>query len=105
MADPQQQPEQLAERYVDADKGVADVKATSRRARYILMERLPKTPRCWPGARLPVENAHLVSKVVEGKEEEGAKFRDYFDHHEPISRVSHRAGDVPAATKACCSWR
>ncbi|OQV66338.1 hypothetical protein AK51_09785 [Serratia nematodiphila DZ0503SBS1] len=25
--DPQQQPEQLAERYVDADKGVADVKA------------------------------------------------------------------------------
>ena len=39
-----------------------------------------------------MENAHLVSKVVEGKEEEGAKFRDYFDHHEPISQVpSHRA--------------
>ena len=38
------------------------------------------------------KNAHLVSKVVEGKEEEGAKFRDYFDHHEPIANVpSHRA--------------
>ncbi|MCI2402996.1 RNA-binding transcriptional accessory protein, partial [Serratia sp. PGPR-27] len=38
------------------------------------------------------KNAHLVSKVIEGKEEEGAKFRDYFDHHEPISQVpSHRA--------------
>lgn len=38
------------------------------------------------------KNAHLVAKVVEGKEEEGAKFRDYFDHHEPIAQVpSHRA--------------
>lgn len=38
------------------------------------------------------KNAHLVSKVVEGKEQEGAKFRDYFDHHEPIAQVpSHRA--------------
>ncbi len=33
-----------------------------------------------------------VSTVVSGKEEEGAKFRDYFDHHEPIATVpSHRA--------------
>ena len=38
------------------------------------------------------KNAHLVATVVSGKEEEGAKFRDYFDHHEPISTVpSHRA--------------
>ncbi len=38
------------------------------------------------------KNAHLVSTVVSGKEEEGAKFRDYFDHHEPIATVpSHRA--------------
>lgn len=38
------------------------------------------------------KNAHLVATVVSGKEEEGAKFRDYFDHHEPISTTpSHRA--------------
>ncbi len=38
------------------------------------------------------KNAHLVSTVFSGKEEEGAKFRDYFDHHEPIATVpSHRA--------------
>lgn len=38
------------------------------------------------------KNAHLVATVVSGKEEEGAKFRDYFDHHEPIATVpSHRA--------------
>lgn len=39
-----------------------------------------------------MEKRPLVSTVVSGKEEEGAKFRDYFDHHEPIATVpSHRA--------------
>ncbi len=91
--DPQQQPEQLAERYVDADKGVADVKAALDGARYILMERFAEDAALLAKVRDYLwKNAHLVSKVVEGKEEEGAKFRDYFDHHEPISQVpSHRA--------------
>ncbi|CAI1090485.1 30S ribosomal protein S1 [Serratia marcescens] len=91
--DPQQQPEQLAERYVDADKGVADVKAVLDGARYILMERFAEDAALLAKVRDYLwKNAHLVSKVVEGKEEEGAKFRDYFDHHEPISQVpSHRA--------------
>ncbi|HEJ7261837.1 TPA: RNA-binding transcriptional accessory protein [Serratia marcescens] len=91
--DPQQQPEQLAERYVDADKGVADVKAALDDARYILMERFAEDASLLAKVRDYLwKNAHLVSKVVEGKEEEGAKFRDYFDHHEPISQVpSHRA--------------
>lgn len=91
--DPQQQPEQLAERYVDADKGVADVKAALDGARYILMERFAEDAALLAKVRDYLwKNAHLVAKVVEGKEEEGAKFRDYFDHHEPISQVpSHRA--------------
>ena len=39
-----------------------------------------------------MEKRPPVSTVVSGKEEEGAKFRDYFDHHEPIATVpSHRA--------------
>ena len=91
--DPQQQPEQVAERYLDADKGVADVKAALDGARYILMERFAEDATLLAKVRDYLwKNAHLVSKVVEGKEEEGAKFRDYFDHHEPISQVpSHRA--------------
>lgn len=91
--DPQQQPEQLAERYVDAEKGVADVKAALDGARYILMERFAEDAALLAKVRDYLwKNAHLVSKVVEGKEDEGAKFRDYFDHHEPISQVpSHRA--------------
>ncbi|MBH2946652.1 RNA-binding transcriptional accessory protein [Serratia ureilytica] len=91
--DPQQQPEQLAERYVDAEKGVADVKAALDGARYVLMERFAEDAALLAKVRDYLwKNAHLVSKVVEGKEDEGAKFRDYFDHHEPISQVpSHRA--------------
>lgn len=91
--DPQQHPEQLAERYVDAEKGVADVKAALDGARYILMERFAEDAALLAKVRDYLwKNAHLVSKVVEGKEDEGAKFRDYFDHHEPISQVpSHRA--------------
>jgi uncharacterized protein len=37
------------------------------------------------------ENGQLVAKVAAGKEEAGAKFRDYFDYREPISAIpSHR---------------
>ncbi len=91
--DPQQDPDTLAARYVDADKGVADTKVALDGARYILMERFSEDAALLAKVRNYLwKNAHLVSKVVEGKEEEGAKFRDYFDHHEPIANVpSHRA--------------
>ncbi|HEI6725577.1 TPA: RNA-binding transcriptional accessory protein [Yersinia enterocolitica] len=91
--DPQQDPEQVALAYVDADKGVADTKAALDGARYILMERFAEDATLLAKVRQYLwKNAHLVAKVVEGKEQEGAKFRDYFDHHEPIAQVpSHRA--------------
>ncbi len=38
------------------------------------------------------EHGHIRSRVVEGKETEGAKFRDWFDFAEPIEAMpSHRA--------------
>ncbi|EKN5090690.1 TPA: RNA-binding transcriptional accessory protein [Yersinia enterocolitica] len=91
--DPQQDPEQVALAYVDADKGVADTKAALDGARYILMERFAEDATLLAKVRQYLwKNAHLVAKVVEGKEQEGAKFRDYFDHHEPIAQIpSHRA--------------
>ncbi|AWK15174.1 Tex family protein [Candidatus Fukatsuia symbiotica] len=91
--DPQQNPEQLASDYVDADKGVVDSKAALEGARYILMERFAQDARLLAKVREYLwKNAHLVAKVIAGKEQEGAKFRDYFDHHEPIAGVpSHRA--------------
>ncbi len=86
-------PEQLAAGYVDADKGVADVRAALDGARYILMERFAEDAALLAKVREYLwKNAHVVARVVEGKEEEGAKFRDYFDHHEALSGVpSHRA--------------
>ncbi|MDX7990783.1 Tex family protein [Xenorhabdus littoralis] len=91
--EPQQEPELAAAAYVDADKGVADTKAALDGARYILMERFAEDAALLAKVREYLwKNAHLVSKVVEGKEEEGAKFSDYFDYHEAIAAVpSHRA--------------
>ncbi|WP_047685152.1 MULTISPECIES: Tex family protein [Xenorhabdus] len=91
--DPQQEPESAATAYIHADKGVADTKAALDGARYILMERFSEDASLLVKIREYLwKNAHLVAKVVEGKEEEGAKFSDYFDHHEAITSVpSHRA--------------
>ncbi|MFS2221800.1 Tex family protein [Pantoea sp. B65] len=91
--DPSHDPEQLAADYVAADKGVADVKAALDGARYILMERFAEDASLLAKVRNYLwKNAHLVSRVVAGKEEAGAKFRDYFDHHEALATVpSHRA--------------
>ena len=91
--EPAHDPEAEAAKYIDADKGVADSKAALDGARYILMERFAEDAALLAKVRDYLwKNAHLVSTVVSGKEEEGAKFRDYFDHHEPIATVpSHRA--------------
>ncbi|QIQ21538.1 Tex family protein [Zophobihabitans entericus] len=86
-------PEAEAEKYVNAEKGVADTKAALDGARYILMERFAEDAGLLAKVRHYLwNNAHIVSQVVAGKEEEGAKFRDYFEYSELISKVpSHRA--------------
>ncbi|WP_413740545.1 Tex family protein [Sodalis sp. RH14] len=91
--DASRQPEDVAAAYVDAEKGVADVKAALDGARYILMERFAEDAALLAKIRHYLwKNAHLVASVIAGKEEEGAKFRDYFAHHEPLAQVpSHRA--------------
>ncbi|WVD64703.1 Tex family protein [Utexia brackfieldae] len=86
-------PEVEAVQYLSADKGVADTKGALDGARYILMERFAEDATLLAKVRHYLwQNAHLVSQVITGKEEDGAKFRDYFDHHEPIAKTpSHRA--------------
>ncbi len=90
---PSHHPEQVATDYVAPDNGIADVKTALDGARYILMERFAEDAALLAKVRNYLwKSAHLVSRVVPGKEEEGAKFRDYFDYHEAISLVpSHRA--------------
>lgn len=91
--EPKTEPETTALDYVNAEKGVADVKAALDGARYILMERFAEDAGLLAKMRDYLsKNALIVSKVIEGKEAEGAKFQDYFDHQELLKNVpSHRA--------------
>ncbi|AVH31842.1 RNA-binding transcriptional accessory protein [Vibrio fluvialis] len=90
---PETDPEREAERYIAADKGIDDSKAALDGARAIIMERIAEDANLLEKIRQHLtRNAEIVSRVVEGKERDGEKFKDYFDHREPINKVpSHRA--------------
>ncbi|MBB1089589.1 RNA-binding transcriptional accessory protein [Lysobacter sp. SG-8] len=92
LADPTLEPEATATAYVDADKGVADAKAALDGARAILMERWAEDATLVGELRQWLQDVGTIrSRVAEGKENEGAKYRDYFEHAEPLSRIpSHR---------------
>ncbi|OOF81135.1 Tex family protein [Rodentibacter caecimuris] len=91
--EPKNDPETTALSFVNAENGVADAKAALDGARYILMERFAEDAQLLAKVRQYLQqNAQLEAKVVEGKEQEGAKFQDYFDHQELLKNVpSHRA--------------
>ncbi len=94
LANPLLDPQAEAAAYVDADKGVADVKAALDGARDILSEQFGETAELLGKLRDYLHSQGVVSSaVVEGKEnEEGEKFRDYYDYAETIKTVpSHRA--------------
>ena len=91
--EPKNDPESTALSFVDADKGVTDTKVALDGVRYILMERFAEDAGLLAKVRdYLAKNAVIVSKVIEGKETEGAKFQDYFEHQELLKNVpSHRA--------------
>jgi len=91
--DPSQDPEKTAEGYLNQEAGIADTKAALEGARAILMERFAEDAELLGDLRSFIwQQGQLKVTVIEGKENEGAKFRDYFDHVEPLKKVpSHRA--------------
>ena len=93
--DPLRYPETEAEAFVNADKGVADVRAALDGARDILAEIFYENADMLEELREFLwKKAYLVSKVVPEKETDpaAAKYSDYFDYDEPIETVpSHRA--------------
>jgi len=90
--DPTQSPDTFAASFVDTEKGVPDVRAALDGARAILMESIAEDATLVGELRDWLwEKGQIRAKVVEGKENEGAKFRDYFDHVEAIGKIpSHR---------------
>ncbi|QXB18640.1 uncharacterized protein SAMN04488531_0148 [Corynebacterium coyleae] len=88
--DPTATPETLAERFLS--EGFPDTKAALDGARSILVDRFATDADLVGAVRDRVyEQGTMRSSVVEGKEQEGAKFADYFDFSEPFDKLpSHR---------------
>lgn len=83
-------PEQMAERFVKGD--VEDEASAIQGAMDIMAEWINESAPARARVRqLFARRAVLQSKMVKGKEEEGAKYRDYFDFSEPLYKcASHR---------------
>lgn len=81
-----------AEKFIDEEKGVTSTDDALQGARDIIAEWINEDAK----AREQVRNyflneAVITSKVVKGKDEEGVKYKDYFEWSEPASKSpSHR---------------
>ena len=93
LKSPSLDPEAEAVKFIDAGKGVADARAALEGARHILIERIAETPALVGGLREWLwTEGDLKSAVRKGKNEEGAKFSDYFEFGQRIKDMpSHRA--------------
>ncbi|MCA0996851.1 Tex family protein [Alloyangia pacifica] len=92
-------PAKLAEGYLG--ENVADVKAALDGARDILGEELTENAPLLGTLRdFMRAEAFITAKLAPGKEQEGAKFSDYFDHREKWADIpSHRALAILRASK------
>jgi protein Tex len=101
LAAPSLEPEAEAAKYLKPafstangdNPGVVDTKAALDGARQILMERFAEDAELLQNLReYLLEHGVVESKVVEGKQDAGAKFADYFDYSEALGSIpSHRA--------------
>ena len=87
---PNGDPEQYAQRYLNAE--VPGIEDALQGARDILAEMMNEDERVRNSLRISFERTAVISsRVVKSKMEEAIKYRDYFDHSEPLHRcTSHR---------------
>ena len=93
LEDPTEDPESAAAAYLNAEHKIDTTKDALDGAKQILMERFSEDAALLEKLRgfLRAEG-YLSAKVVAGKEVEGEKFRDYFEHKELLAKApSHRA--------------
>jgi len=92
LENPELTPEIEAEKYLNPEAGFADARAALDGARQILMEKFAEDAQLLQDLRQYLqEHGLLRSLVLEGKESEGAKFRDWFDFAESLAGMpSHR---------------
>ncbi|MDB4352564.1 RNA-binding transcriptional accessory protein [Porticoccaceae bacterium] len=97
--DPTQDPEHVAATFVNIELGIADTKAALDGAKFILMERFSEDAELVGRLRqFMFDEANITATLVSGsdkepgKEQAAAKFKDYFEHSEPLNTTpSHRA--------------
>ena len=92
LADPSKIPEDVAGTFVDTAKGIENAQGALDGARAILVERISEDAELVGRLREDFWTAgQAVSKVRDGKQTDGAKFADYFDFSEPLTKLpSHR---------------
>ncbi len=92
LTDTQAEPLALAADYLNPEAGFADAKAALNGARDILAERFAEDAQLLDTLREHLWRTGLLqARVIEGKEAEGEKFRDWFDFSEALrSMPSHR---------------
>jgi uncharacterized protein len=90
-----------AEKYIDAEKGVNTLAEALAGARDIIAEHIAENAELRTHVRkLFLDKGNFQSKVIPGKEEEGIKYKDYFDWKEPVkSAPSHRVLAMRRAEK------
>ncbi|BCE02976.1 Tex family protein [Marinicellulosiphila megalodicopiae] len=93
LNDPTLVPEDQATQYLNTEFKIATTKDALDGARFILMERFAEDATLIGAVRNYLDkNADIIVAVVPGKEVEGEKFRDYFEHTEKLKTMpSHRA--------------
>ncbi|WP_230971593.1 Tex family protein [Nitrogeniibacter aestuarii] len=92
LSDPGLDPEAVAKDYLNPDAGIEDTKAALDGARQILVEQFSEDAQLLDTLRAYLsDHGRVVSKVVDGQETAGAKFRDWFDFAEALNAIpSHR---------------
>lgn len=90
---PSLNPESEAKKYLNDEQKISSVKEALDGAKYILMERFSEDAKLLGKLRqFLTEKGNIQANVLAGKEAEGQKFSDYFDHKEPLKSLpSHRA--------------
>jgi uncharacterized protein len=84
--------ESFAASFIDSEKGVASIEEALAGARDIIAEWASEDQRSRERTReLFSAKAVLRSKIIPGKEEEGIKYKDYYEWEEPVNRApAHR---------------
>ncbi len=93
LENPDLNPEETAQAYLDPDKGIEDIASALEGARQILMEQFAEDAELLGELREYLWNkAVLRSRVIEDKKKEAEKFQDYFQYEEALKKIpSHRA--------------